>query len=117
MSPLAALPVAIALFLAAPGDKPAPPGNPAPDAPKPAQALSCQLLTQEAPRGGRIEVQGHGFGSVPLVRIDGQVTRIIERQRDRIAVMVPGDSNGGMVSVQAGRLKAQCGQLTIIGTD
>jgi hypothetical protein len=80
-------------------------------------ALSCTLLTLEAPRGGRLEVQGQGFGPVPLVRIGGKVTRMIERTETRIAVQIPADSNGGPVSVTSGPREAQCGTLTIVGKD
>lgn len=106
--------------LAAP-DKPAPtPPKKAPEKPPekpPAPALACKLLTKEAPRGGRVEVQGHGFGRTPLVRIADRVVRILERSGDKIAAQIPRDSSGGPVSVQAGEHRAQCGTLTIIGTD
>jgi hypothetical protein len=89
-----------------------------PPAPKPlpkAPAMTCTLLTTEAPRGGRLEVEGTGFGKAPLVRIAGRVTRMIERTETKIAVQIHIDSNGGAVSVKSGGLEAQCGTLTIIG--
>lgn len=95
----------------------APPEKPAPDAEKkPAPpALTCKLITTEGPRGGRLEVEGDGFGKAPLVRIAGRVTRLIERTGNRISVQIPRDSDGGPVSVKAGKLEAECGTLTIIG--
>jgi hypothetical protein len=97
--------------VAAPPAKPK--ASPAPKAP----AISCTLLTVEAPRGGRLEVEGHGFGRAPLVRIGGKVTRMIERTETRIAVQIPADSNGGPVTVTNGKLRAECGTLAIIGRD
>jgi hypothetical protein len=95
----------------------APPAKPkSSPGPKP-PAISCTLLTLEAPRGGRLEVQGHGFGRAPLVHIGGKVTRMIERTESRIAVQIPADSNGGAVTVTNGRLRAECGTLAIIGRD
>lgn len=82
-----------------------------------APALTCKVLTTEAPRGGRLEVEGHGFGRAPLVRIGGKITRMIERTETRIAVQIPADSNGGPVTVIAGKQEATCGTLTIIGKD
>jgi hypothetical protein len=98
-------------FLGAPSDKPKPPGKPKPP------SVTCKLLTTEAPRGGRIEVEGRGFGDVPLVRIAGTITRILERRGDKIASQVPRDSDGGTVSVKTGDVEAECGTLTIIGKD
>jgi hypothetical protein len=95
----------------------APPTKPkvshAPHAP----VLTCTLLTTEAPRGGRLEVEGEGFGQTPVVRVDGKVTRTIDRTEKTIAVQIPADSNGGAVSVTSGKQQAQCGVLTIIGRD
>jgi hypothetical protein len=88
-----------------------PPAPPKPAAP----AITCTLLTTEAPRGGRLEVEGAGFGQAPLVRIGGRVTRMIERTETKIAVQIPADSDGGAVTVHAGKLQAACGTLTIIG--
>lgn len=78
-------------------------------------ALSCKLLTLEAPRGGLLEVQGEGFGKTPLVRIGSKVTRIVERQVNKVSVQIPRDSNGGKVTMQSGKQRASCGTLTIIG--
>src|SRR5688572_19384710 len=62
-------------------------------APKPAaEAVTCTLLTKEAPRGGRLEVQGTKLGKSPVVKIGGAVTRIIERPGDKIAVQIPAKS-------------------------
>ena len=94
----------------APTEK-APAPKPVPKAP----ALTCTLLTTEAPRGGRLEVEGSGFGKAPLVRIAGRVTRMIERTETKIAVQIHIDSDGGAVTVKSGGLEAQCGTLTIIG--
>ena len=94
----------------------APPEKPAKPDPKPAApAVTCKLITVEAPRGGRLEVEGAGFGKAPLVRIAGRVTRMIERTETKIAVQIHADSDGGAVTVHAGKLKAECGSLTIIG--
>jgi hypothetical protein len=82
-----------------------------------APALRCTLLTTEAPRGGRLEVEGQAFGQAPLVRIAGKVTRMIERTETRIAVQIPADSDGGMVTVTSNKHQANCGTLTIIGKD
>lgn len=99
--------------IAAPSEKP-----PAGETQKPAApALTCRLLTEEGPRGGRLEVEGENFGKAPLVRIAGRVTRMIERTETKIAVQIPRDSNGGLVSVKSGKLEAECGTLTIIGKD
>ena len=47
-----------------------------PPAPKPAdKGPTCRLLTTEAPRGGRLEVEGENFGKAPLVRIAYCITR------------------------------------------
>lgn len=83
--------------------------------PAPKPALTCKLLTLEAPRGGRLEVEGEGFGKAPLVHIAGRVTRIIERAGNRIAVQIHADSNGGAVTVKANKQEATCGELVIIG--
>jgi hypothetical protein len=91
-----------------PADKPAPP---------PAPAMTCTLRTTEGPRGGRLEVEGSGFGQSPLIRIGGQVTRMIERTETRIAVQIPADSNGGPVTLRSGKREIACGTLTIIGKD
>lgn len=97
-------------LISAPAEKKALP-KPKPSAP----AITCTLLTTEAPRGGRLEVEGAGFGQAPLVRIAGRVTRMIERTESKIAVQIPPDSDGGAVTVHAGKLQASCGTLTIIG--
>src|SRR5262245_64327037 len=95
----------------------APPEKKAPDAQKKpaAPSATCTLLTPEGPRGGRLEVEGQGFGKAPLVQIAGRVTRMIERTETRIAVQIPRDSDGGPVSVKIGTLEVACGTLTIIG--
>jgi IPT/TIG domain len=90
---------------------------PAEQPPKPAPAASCTLLTPEGPRGGRLEVEGQGFGPAPLVRIGGKVCRMIERADSRIAVQIPADSNGGPVTIKTGKTELSCGTLAIIGKD
>jgi hypothetical protein len=96
----------------------------APPAPKPAEkpqkaaapSVSCTLLTTEAPRGGRLEVEGQNFGRAPVIRIGGRViNRILERTETKISVQIPADSDGGPVTVHAGKQDATCGTLTIIG--
>jgi hypothetical protein len=95
----------------------------APPAPKPADkakpaapSVSCTLLTPEAPRGGRLEVEGQNFGRAPVIRIGSRViNRILERTETKISVQIPADSDGGPVTVQAGKQEATCGTLTIIG--
>jgi hypothetical protein len=94
--------------LAAPTEKPA-------EAPKAKAGPTCTLRTTEAPRGGRLEVEGTGFGKSPLVRIADRVTRIIERTETTIAVQIHADSNGGEVTVQVGGQRIACGTLTIVG--
>jgi hypothetical protein len=96
----------------------APPEQPGPKAAPKAPAgpaLTCTLLTSEAPRGGLLEVEGAGFGKAPLVRIAGRVTRMIERTETKISVQIHPDSNGGAVTVHAGKLQAACGTLIITG--
>ena len=75
----------------------------------------CNLLTEEAPRGGQLEVQGQKFGDSPVVRVGAAVTRILRRERDKISVQIPRDSNGGAVTVQVAGQKQDCGSLKIIG--
>lgn len=87
---------------------------PAPDAPKKA-ALSCKLVTLEAPAGGRLEVTGEQFGKSPLVKIAGKVARLIDRYEDTIAVQIPKKSTGGSVTVHVGGKQAVCGELRILG--
>jgi hypothetical protein len=91
----------------------APPQKPA--EPKPKAGPTCSLRTTEAPRGGRLEVEGTLFGKSPLVRIADRVTRIIERTETSLAVQIHADSNGGEVTVQIGGLRVPCGTLTIVG--
>ena len=91
----------------------APPEKPA--EPRPKAGPTCTLRTTEAPRGGRLEVEGAGFGKSPLVRIADRVTRIIERTETTLAVQIHADSNGGEVTVQVGGQRVACGTLTIIG--
>jgi hypothetical protein len=111
--------IAPSLALAGEGDPPLPAEKAPKTADKPkapaAPALTCTLLTAEAPRGGRLEVEGAGFGKAPLVRIGGRVTRMIERTESKIAVQIHADSDGGPVTVHAGKVQATCGTLTIIG--
>lgn len=76
--------------------------------------LSCELITKEAPRGGRLEVKGE-LGKTPLIKIAGRFTRIIERRGNTIAVQIHRDSNGGAVTLKSGKQEADCGTLTIIG--
>jgi hypothetical protein len=99
-------------WIGAPPEQPGP--KPTPKVPA-APALICTLLTREAPRGGLLEVEGAGFGKAPLVRIAGRVTRMIERTETKISVQIHADSNGGAVTVHAGKLQAACGTLTITG--
>ena len=87
----------------------------APTGRKTKQEPTCVLLTREAPRGGRLEVQGNQLEAAALVRIDGHFTRIIERTKDTIAVQIPRESNGGKVTLQAARRTLTCGRLKIIG--
>jgi len=87
----------------------------APDKPK-EQAVTCTLLTKEAPRGGRLEVEGK-LGKSPVVKIGGVVTRIIERPGDKVAVQIPRKSDGGEVVVLVEGKTVTCGSLTIIGLD
>lgn len=102
----------------APSKPPAPPAGPAAPAP-PAEpeepALQCKLLTAEAPRGGRVEVEGGAFGKTPVVRVGGRVVRLLERSGARIAVQIPRDSDGGPVTVDARGQQADCGALIIVG--
>jgi hypothetical protein len=95
-------------------DKGAPPAPPAPPAPT---VAPCRLLTPEAPRGGRLAVEGGEFGKTPVVRIGGRVARMLERTPQRIAVQIASDSNGGPVTVTADGRDMQCGVLIIIGRD
>jgi hypothetical protein len=88
--------------------KPAKPSEP---------AATCTLLTKEAPRGGRLEVQGGKLGKSPVVKIGGAVTRIIERPGDKIAVQIPPKSDGGAVIVRVDGKDIECGTLEIIGLD
>lgn len=108
-------------------DKSSAPSTPAPKPPEnaksgtdsasTAKAVTCTLLTKEAPRGGRLEVQGNQFGKSPVVKIGSVVTRIIERPGDKIAVQIPPKSDGGAVIVRVDGKDIACGTLTIIGLD
>jgi hypothetical protein len=81
-----------------------------------AQSVICSVRTPEAPRGGRLELEGQHFGQTPVVRIAGRVVpRIIERTETLISVQIPADSDGGPVTLSAGSQEASCGTLTIIG--
>lgn len=93
-------------------EPPKAPVAPPPPAPAP---LHCKLLTLEAPRGGRLEVEGEQFGKTPVVRIGGRIARLLERSGARIAVQIPPDSEGGAVTVDASGQNASCGALVIIG--
>ena len=94
-------------------EKPKPP----PEEDDQESAVTCTLLTKEAPRGGRLEVQGAKLGKSPVVKIGGAITRIIERPGDTIAVQIPRKSNGGEVVVRVEGTDVPCGTLTIIGLD
>jgi hypothetical protein len=100
-------------------EPPKPPDKGAPRAPEPAPpapaVAPCKLITPEAPRGGRLEVEGEGFGKTPIVRIGGRVARTLERTPQRIAVQIAADSNGGPVTVAVDGKEIQCGVLLIIG--
>ena len=109
-----AMGAALLTSLVAGSGRAAPPEK-APAAPRPKAGPTCSLLTEEAPRGGRLEVQGSDWGKSPLVRIADRVTRIIERTETTIAVQIHADSNGGQVTVQVGAQRIACGTLTIVG--
>lgn len=106
---------------AAPAPAPKPPEGAGKSGEKPAApaaaAVTCTLLTKEAPRGGRLEVEGEKLGKSPVVKIGGTVTRIIERPGDKIAVQIPKKSDGGAVVVLVDGKAVECGTLTIIGLD
>jgi hypothetical protein len=101
-----------------PAPAPKPPAQPPPKAPaKKKDGVACKLLTEEAPRGGQIDIQGVRFGQTPLVRIGERVARMISRTKNQLSVQVHRDSDGGPVTVQVGKTRAVCGWLTIIGKD
>lgn len=104
---------------AKPSPNPAPPkdSKPPEEQPKDKNALTCKLLTEEQPRGGRLDVQGSGFGQTPIVRIADKATRILTRTADTISVQIARDSDGGPVTVEASGIRAPCGWLTIVGKD
>ena len=77
--------------------------------------LSCTLSVSEAPRGGKIDLRGNGFGNTPTVRIGGKVVKMLERGTSEVSVQVPADSNGGVVTIAAAGVTANCGKLEIIG--
>jgi hypothetical protein len=79
------------------------------------ETLSCTLAVQEAPRGGKIEISGKGFGTTPIVRIAGKVVRILRREESLLSVQVPDKSDGGAVTVTAQGVAAECGRLTVFG--
>lgn len=85
--------------------------------PKAKHATTCTVVTEEAPRGGRLDVSGSGFGQTPIVRIADKVTRILMRTADTISVQIARDSDGGPVTVEASGVRTPCGWLTIIGKD
>lgn len=78
-------------------------------------APTCELLTHEAPAGGRLEVRVTHAGKSPLVKIAGKVARLIQRQGDTIAVQIHKRCEGGRVTLHADNKSADCGTLTIIG--
>ena len=80
-------------------------------------AFTCSLVTTEAPRGGQLDVRGDDFGPTPVLKIGGQVTRILRRNTTEIRVQIPRDSNGGSVTVISKGSTVECGTLTIIGTN
>lgn len=88
-----------------------------PETPKAGDGPSCELLTQEAPAGGRLEIRGARMGKSPLVKIGGKVARLIQRQGDTLAVQIDKRSKGGPVTLLADRKTATCGTLTIIGAN
>jgi hypothetical protein len=106
---------ALLTCLAAAGRGHAAPPEKSAEPAKPKAGPTCTLRTTEAPRGGRLEVEGTGFGKSPLVRIADRVTRIIERTETTIAVQIHADSNGGEVTIQIGGQRIACGTLTIVG--
>ncbi len=111
--------IAFALLLATTVAFAAPPAaKPPTDKPRKQTAIVpvCAVRTPEAPRGGRLELEGQHFGQTPVIRIGGRVVpRIIERTETRISVQIPADSDGGPVTLSAGTQEASCGTLTIIG--
>jgi len=102
-----------------PAEKPAPPKPPAKpeEPPKGTVGPTCRLPSEEGPRGGRLVIEGEGFGRTPVVRIGDRVTRILVRQAKTISVQIPADSDGGPVTVEAEGVRAACGWLTIVGKD
>lgn len=76
---------------------------------------ACKVVTEEAPRGGQLEISGQHWGRTPIVRIGDTVTRMLRREKDLIAVQIPRDSNGGAVTIQVDGKKIPCGDLKIIG--
>ena len=92
-------------------------GVPSPiPAPAPAKnSPSCRLLTEEAPRGGRLEVQTERVGRTPLVLVNGEVVRILMRKNDLISAQIPRDSDGGMVTIKVDGEQLPCGTLSIVG--
>jgi hypothetical protein len=120
LSTTAAIALLSSIAFAEPPAPPKPVEKPkAPEAAKEPEkpAITCELLTKEAPRGGRLEVQGDKLGKSPVVKIGGVVTRIIERPGDKIAVQIPKKSDGGAVIVKVEGTDVPCGTLTIIGLD
>ena len=104
-----------------PEKKPVPPKAPAekPEK-KPAPGKggpSCSLPSEEGPRGGRLVIEGEGFGRTPVVRIGDRVTRILLREKTTLSVQIPRDSDGGPVTVEADGIRSACGWLTIVGKD
>lgn len=98
------------------GHSQAAPGSPEQQGP-PEPGPSCTLLTAEAPRGGRIELSVQHVGRTPLVLIEGQVSRLLLREGERMAAQIPRDSNGGVVAVKTQGVQVPCGTLVIIGKD
>lgn len=101
----------------APAPKPAPKPDEPPATPKKKAGPSCRLPSEEGPRGGRLIVEGDGFGRTPVVRIGDRITRILSRLDRTVSVQIPADSDGGPVTVEADGVRAACGWLTIVGKD
>jgi hypothetical protein len=79
--------------------------------------LTCNLLGKQAPRGGKIDLEGKGFGATPVIRIGGKVVRVLQRGSNQISAQVPDDSDSGAVTITDSGSTAYCGSLEIIGKD
>lgn len=80
-----------------------------------AVALTCRVNTQRAPRGGTITLTGTGFGRGATVRIGGNIAVTSRGRGGQLHAQVPRNSAGGMVSIQDGGRRSNCGQLQVIG--